>query len=225
MPRDCSAMKAVSASRSWLLIGKGRGVLVAHAAEIDALFEVDGLPEHLVVGRITRRHALHAAARVTVAIGAGLARCACLAIPQRFAVEHPQHAGIGRVVILHRLGIGRHERVTGPALGWRDLGRDQGTKDDAGHEQQRRQGNRECYRCCNLHSTEMLAEAFSEKPLSPIHSKSNFPLLVATVKKEMNGLAAVAGKKSARKISSPSKRQVKLVMILRGTMLPDVVRR
>ena len=32
----------------------------------------------------------------------------------------------------------------------------------------------------------MLADAVSENPLSPIHSKSNLPLLVATVKNEKN---------------------------------------
>ena len=66
----------------------------------------------------------------------------------------------------------------------------EGTKDDAGRDQQRR----EDYRRRKFHSTVMLAEAVSENPLSPIHSKSNFPLSVATVKNEMNGLAAVAGK-------------------------------
>ena len=47
------------------------------------------------------------------------------------------------------------------------------------------------------------AEAVSEKPLSPIHSNSNLPLSVAVVKKVMNGLAAIAGNRSARKISVP----------------------
>ena len=55
----------------------------------------------------------------------------------------------------------------------------------------------------NPHSTVIEAEAVSEKPLSPIHSNSNLPLSVAVVKKVMNGLAAIAGNRSARKISVP----------------------
>ncbi len=55
----------------------------------------------------------------------------------------------------------------------------------------------------SIHSTVMAAEAVSAKPLSPIHSKSNLPLSVATVKKVMNGFAAIAGNRSARKISTP----------------------
>ena len=53
------------------------------------------------------------------------------------------------------------------------------------------------------HSTVIEADAVSEKPLSPIHSNSNLPLAVAVVKKVMNGLAAIAGNRSARKISVP----------------------
>jgi hypothetical protein len=49
----------------------------------------------------------------------------------------------------------------------------------------------------------MEAEAVSLKPLSPIHSNSNLPLSVATVKKVTKGLAAIAGNRSARKISTP----------------------
>ena len=48
-----------------------------------------------------------------------------------------------------------------------------------------------------------LADAAAEKPLSPIHSKSNLPLSVAIVENVMNGFAAVAGNRSARKISVP----------------------
>src|ERR1700721_1565781 len=201
------------------LVRKRIGLLMKRAAQIDALLEVDGASEWLVIGRITRRDAFHAGAGVAMTVGAGLARRACLAVPQRFAIERAQHAGIGGVVVLHRLGVRSHKGVAGPALSLRDFGRNQRTKNDAGREQQ---GDKK-YRRCKLHSTVMLAEAVSEKPLSPIHSKSNFPLLLATVKNEMNGLAAVPGKRSARKISSPSKRQVKLVMMSRGITTPDVV--
>src|SRR5277367_620149 len=152
-------------------------------------------------------------------IGAGLSCDARLAVPQCLAIQRAQHAGIGGVVILHGLGFRPHEGVTRSTLcGW-DFGRDQRPKDDAGCDQQ----DCEKYRRPRFHSTVMLADAVSEKPLSPIHSKSNFPLLLATVKKEMNGLAAVAGNRSARKISSPLKRQVKLVMMSRGTTSPDAV--
>ena len=55
----------------------------------------------------------------------------------------------------------------------------------------------------SYHSTVMGADSAAEKPLSPVHSNSIVPLSVATVKNVMNGLAAIAGEKSARNISSP----------------------
>src|SRR5581483_5284307 len=170
------------------------------------------------IGRITRGDAFHALPCVMVAIGAGLGRGAGLLVPQGFAIEHAQHARIDRVLILHRLKIAPHERIARPPLGSGDFGGERGNG-DAGRDQQRG----EDYRRSKSHSTVMAAEAVAEKPLSPIHSKSNFPLLLATVKNEMKGLAAVAGKKSARKISSPSKRHVKLVMMSRGITTPLVV--
>jgi len=39
---------------------------------------------------------------IAVASGAGAIRGARLLVPQRLAVEHPQHAGIAGVVVLHR---------------------------------------------------------------------------------------------------------------------------
>ena len=133
-------------------------------------------------------------ARVAVAIGTCLVGRSGLALPQRFAVEHPEHAGIGGVIILHCLGVGTHECVTGAALGLRDL-----RGDNDARRQQRSHG----YEAGKSHSTVMEADAISEKPLSPIHSNSNLPLSVAVVKKVMNGLAAIAGNSSARKISAP----------------------
>src|ERR1700676_4678393 len=189
------------------------------ATQIDALFQIDRASKHFVVGGIARRHALHARACVIVAIGAGLARRAGLALPQRFAIEHPQHAWIGGVVILDRLGIRRHEGVAGPPLALLNLGGGEGRGRYASRDQQRRND----YRAGQFHSTEMLAEAISANPLSPIHSKSNFPLSVATVKNETNGFAAIAGNRSARKISAPLKRQVKLVMMSRGINWPAAV--
>ena len=93
------------------------------AAQIDALLQIDGAAERLVEGGIMRGDALHAGARIVVAIGAGLVRGAGLAVPQLLAVEHPQHAGIGGVVVLHRPGFRRHEAVAGAALAWRDFTR------------------------------------------------------------------------------------------------------
>src|SRR5205085_6873539 len=143
-----------------------------------------------------------------------LVRGAGLPFPQRFAIEHPEHAGIGGVVVLHHLGFRRHEAEAGAALGLRDFGGDSG---------RRGQHARDCHGARKIHSTDMDAEAVSEKPLSPIHSNSNLPLSVADVKKLRKGLADMAGKRSARKISLPLKRQVKLVMMSRGTASPDAV--
>ena len=53
------------------------------------------------------------------------------------------------------------------------------------------------------HSTVIVAVSVCEKPLSPVHLNTIVPLAVATVENEMNGLAAIAGKRSARNISSP----------------------
>jgi len=89
--------------------------------------------------------------------------------------------------------------VTGSALSLRDFGGGQGGGGDIGRDQQQR----DRYRGCGSHSTRIEAEAVSAKPLSPIHSKSNLPLSVATVKNVMNGFAAIAGNRSAWKISTP----------------------
>src|SRR5262249_9143863 len=118
-----------------------------------------------------------------------------LLVPQRFAVEHPEHAGICGVVVLDRLGVRRHEVIARAPLVERDLAGDDGQ----GGSDERSRGDH----AKRVHSTAIEADAVSVKPLSPIHSNSNLPLSLATVKKEMNGLAAIAGKKSARKISAP----------------------
>src|SRR6202035_2366703 len=109
--------------------------------------------------------------------------------------------------------------VAGATFGLRDFGGGEGRDEEAGCDRQRRQGHQD-YRAGPFHSTEMAAEAVSVKPLSPVHSKSNLPLSVATVKNEMKGFAAIAGNRSARKISTPLKRQVKLGMVSRGTCWP-----
>src|ERR1019366_7918364 len=191
---ECGEREQVAA-----FVGERRDLLMPGAAQIDALLQIDGTSKRFVEGRIAGRHALHAGPRVVVAIGAGLACGAGLALPQRFAVEHPQHAGIGGIVVLYGLGVRRHEAVAGSALCLRDFGGGEGRGVDISRDQQRRDG----YRTDSPHSTAIEAEAVSEKPLSPTHSKSNLPLSVATVKKVMNGFAAIAGNKSARKISVP----------------------
>src|SRR5262249_60286364 len=85
-----------------------------------------------------------------------------------------------------------------------------------------RHGGRENDSRCRPHSTVMLTDSVAVKPLSPVHSKLSVPLSVATVKKVRNGLAAIAGNSSARKISCPLYLQMKSVMMERGTGLPDL---
>ena len=72
---------------------------------------------------------------------------------------------------------------------------------DFGGEGRRRDQQRNGYGASKSHSTVIEADAVSENRWSPIHSNSNLPLSVAVVKKVMNGLAAIAGNRSARKIS------------------------
>src|SRR5262245_59812022 len=146
-----------------------------------------------IEGRVARRHALHAGACVAMAIGAGLIRAAGFAVPEGLAVEHPQHAGIDGVVVLHGARLAPHELVAGLAVGRRDFGERRngcdGRKDDESG---------------GLHSTVMVACSVTGLPLSSVHVNAIGPLVVATVKNEMNGLALIAGNSSARKISAPS---------------------
>src|SRR5438477_6588112 len=195
-------------------IGERRGLLLAGAAQIDALLEIDGAAERLVEGGVSGRDTLHAGSDIAMAIRAGLVSAASLFLPEGFAVERPEHGGIGGVVVLHRHGVRCHEGGTGAALGFRDF---RGRNARGGHQRHQR------YRAQRPHSTDMEAEAVSENPLSPIHSNSNLPLSVAVVKKVMKGLAATAGNRSARKISLPLKRHVKLVMMSRGTTSPEAL--
>src|SRR6516164_4132579 len=177
------------------LIGERRRLLMPRALKVDALFEIDGATECLVVGGIARRHAPHAAIRIAVAVGTGFAGVAFLSLPQHIAIKNPEHAGIGGVVVLDCPGVRRHEIVAGAAPARKIFGGVHGKT----RKQQR--DERSCTR--QAHSTVIEAEAVSENPLSPIHSNSNLPLSCATVKNDRNGLAATAGKRSARKISFP----------------------
>src|SRR5206468_9513552 len=99
-----------------------RRLLALGAADVDLLIEVDRAPARSIESRIARRHALHALARLAVAVGAGLAGRADLALPQRLAIEHREGAGIGSVVVLHGARVAAHEVVAGLALVERDLG-------------------------------------------------------------------------------------------------------
>src|SRR5262249_14673988 len=119
--------------------------------------------------------------------------------------------GIGGVVVLHGAGLAAHEVVAGLALGERDFGGERGRPEQGRHQHERH---------APRHSTVMSTDSVATKPLSPVHSKASVPLAVARVKKEMNGLAPIAGNSSARKISSPLYLQTKSVMMSRGIGLP-----
>src|SRR5262249_42965399 len=92
-------------------------LLLLSPADIDAGLQVNRRGPLGIVGWIARGHTLHGFRRFTVAIGAGAPFRTGLGAPQRLAVEHPQHARIGRVVVLHRPGLSTHLLVGGDALG------------------------------------------------------------------------------------------------------------
>src|SRR5437762_6067686 len=209
LPRDKGRERQQLAA----LEGERRRLLVVGAARIDALLQIDGAAGCLVESRVARGHAFHACAGIIVAIGAGLVGGTQLALPKRLAVEHPEHAGVGGILVLHRAGVRLHEVVAGATVGLRDFGGESRARD------QQHSG----YGAGTSHSTDIEADAVSENPWSPTHSNSNLPLSVAVVKKVMKGLAAIAGNRSARKISLPLKRHVKLVMMSRGTTSPDAI--
>ena len=68
------------------------------AAKIDAALEVEELAARLVDFRIARGDPAHA--RVLVAACAGKVLFSRRLTPEFFAALHPQHAGIGEVVVL-----------------------------------------------------------------------------------------------------------------------------
>src|SRR6516164_1946180 len=193
-----------------------RRLLLLRAADVDPLLEIDRTCPRAVEGRIARRHPLHAGVRIAVTIGAGFSCRSLLAVPQRLAVEHPQHGGVGSVVVLHGARIAAHELVARLALGERDFGR----HGDAAKPSINKSGSKQPNDDARRHSTAMLRDAVAENPLSPLHSKVTVPLSMAVVKKEKNGLAAIAGNSSARKISSSLYLQMKSVMMSRGNTRP-----
>jgi hypothetical protein len=94
--------------------------------------------------------------------------------------------------------LGAHQLVIGaPVIGGNFTGL--GGRDDSEHHRSEEAPAPRPFD----HSMVMSARSLAAKPLSPVHSKAIEPLSVATVKNEMNGLAAIAGDSSARKISSP----------------------
>src|SRR5271170_1986878 len=97
------------------LESQGRRFLLLHTTGVDTLVQIkqsSSMQPWVACG-----HPLHA----VVAVSAGLVRCARLAIPQYLAVEHPEHRGIGGVVVLHGPRLAAPELVAGTALGKRDV--------------------------------------------------------------------------------------------------------
>src|SRR5262249_22475499 len=94
-------------------------------------------------------------------------------VPQRLALEHGEHAGIGAVVLLHRQRLGRHERAARLALGGRDLG---GRHVDATNNEK---DSRAHPRMAKIHSTVILAVCVWVAPWSSVQASSRVPLSVA----------------------------------------------
>src|SRR5205823_7690862 len=88
------------------------------AAKIDAALEVEELPARLVDFRIARRDPANA--RVLVTACAGNASFPGRLPPQLLSSLHPQHAGIGEVVVLQRAQVGAEKGGAGLELSGRD---------------------------------------------------------------------------------------------------------
>src|SRR5215467_8709586 len=195
----------ISAECEELLALKGEGgrMLMLGAADVYAFFNVDRSAALGVESRVACGHTFHGIGRLSMAVGAGAPCCPRPRSPGNLTVEHPQHAGIGRIFILHRLGIGAHLRIGRAALvdgnvagdNW-TCGAEECDDDSCGNQDKsaplprREAGPMER---SITHSTTILACSVAAKPLSPVHLNSNVPLSVATVEKVMNGLAAIAG--------------------------------
>src|SRR5689334_17258341 len=108
----------IDAEREELLALEGeRGrTLMLGAADVYAFFYVDRRAALGVESRVARAHTFHGIGRLTMAVGAGALCCPRLGAPGDLTIEHPQHARIGRIFILHRLRIGAHLLVGRPAL-------------------------------------------------------------------------------------------------------------
>jgi len=91
-----------------LAFPRQRAGAAGRAMRDDPPGQVDGRARRPIPGRIARRHPAHRR-RIAMASGTALR-------PKRLALQHPQHAGIGAVIGLHRLGIARHVREAGTAF-------------------------------------------------------------------------------------------------------------
>jgi hypothetical protein len=92
------------------------GFLLFGTTDVDARRNVHRPGTGPVDGRVAGRHAFHAEPRVTVAIGAGFARCAISRVPECLAIEHRKHGRIGAVIVLHGLCPTAHEIIAGHSL-------------------------------------------------------------------------------------------------------------
>src|SRR5215831_13369948 len=108
----------IDAEREELLALEGeRGrTLMLGAADVYAFFYVDRRAALGVESRIACGHSLHGTGRLVMAVGTRAPCCPCLRAPGYLTIEHPQHAGIGRIFVLHRLRIGAHLLIGRPAL-------------------------------------------------------------------------------------------------------------
>src|SRR2546426_9606048 len=103
------------------LVGERGCLLPVGATDIDALLESDRPPPAGVERRMAGGHALHRRPSIAVAVSAGAAGGARLAVPERTALEHPEHARVGGVVVLHRARLAAHEVIARAAGVAREL--------------------------------------------------------------------------------------------------------
>ena len=156
-------------------VTQGLRIHAPGAAKIDAVLEVDELSARLVDFRIARGHAAHARVLVTACAGEGF-------FPRELAPEplpalHPQHAGIGEVVVLQGAQVGAEKHGAGLELARRN--RALLREHDTGGE---RGGGESEPRAGAPHPlTTMDWRSEPRSPSSSIHVNSRSPLAWATV--------------------------------------------
>src|ERR1019366_405641 len=141
---------------------------------------------------------------ITVAGRAGLSRGAGWLGPQCLTLLHPKERRIGGIVILHRARIRTGIVVPGPSMARAD-------------QQQRGDGERGK----PVHVTVIATSSVWVTPWSSVNVSANVPLFSAPTLNDRNGLAALAGKKSASSTVSPSSVQMKWLMMSRGIAWPS----
>ena len=179
-PRDWCATNAVSASSSRLSNGSGvvrwcssRHRLMRCSRSIGPAERVHRTPDNAPRRRSCRRARRRGNRRTTCRSGPSARRHS--ASPSSTA----QHAGVGGVVILHRLGLAAHEVVAG-ARSVAGM--------SAACRGQRRRG-RAAAACAGATTGDALLDRdlrrspSGSKPLSPVQRKANLPLSVAVVQK------------------------------------------